>query len=317
MVYTNGMERYTTAYWLALLPALLLFIMWLPGVGVRLNADMLLHAGLSGAWGFVASILYLFVFNTIETRRHQKIFLLLSVFAAPFIAYGVLLGGLTGTGGIAIMSGIPLGILLLFGGGVLYQVDGMRMRAYVAVAVFLISLLVAVWFVQQNLRQYAVETCQQNLLGVWDAAEKRCDVDPEQEVRNAIFFSHARLSSGVSVAFEEVGTDQTVHHEAGDLLARVYTAGSDTGAARYRTELARTVGSFVVVPVHLEQENHWYMFSLRKGGRGELVHALEISGEVTRSTVSGDLLDITVLDSNGVERDEQFRVDESGVFGDV
>ena len=259
------MDMVKLPYKTALIPGVLLALLWLPGLNLSMfDATSLLYLAGSFAWGVAAGAAYIFVFNHIETRRLRTVFLIFSVIALPFIAYGVLLGGLLGPVGIMVGTGVPLLILLLFVGGVVYREEGIRMRAAVSAGMFIALVALAVFFIMAENAKFAERNCAEGALGTWNEAEERCTVAPEQTLRNAIFFSSVFLPEGISISFSDAIIGGATPHATGDdLLAEVYLAGAESGTARYRTELALAVGEFTIVPVTLESLNRSFILSLR------------------------------------------------------
>ena len=251
--FMKPVKKYTVCYWWACIPAVILLLAWLPGMQFSRGFAFvhLVHPLGSFAWGLLVGFAYLFVVNHIETRRRQHIFFIFSAVTLPFIGFGVFLGGLIGAFGIALFTAVPLFVLLVFVGGVLYKSEQMVVRLVISVIAFLLLAGVGVWGFLRISMLSRMTLCSELSLGTWDETEKICAVDPAQAVRNAIFFSDVFIEQDdVRIAFS-AATDEILYDQPGDLLASVYRKDGTEGveSARYQADLAVVLDDLVVVPV--------------------------------------------------------------------
>ena len=317
------MEKRTLKYRRALLPAFLLALLGLLSINPFAIAAWLGLVALF-VWGLAAGSAYIFVFNRIETGRHQRLFLTLSYVALPFVAVGVLFGGLVGPLGIIVNSSVPLAALLLFGGGALYKAEGVRTRSIISAVLFAVCVAAALGWYGAAQRQHRESSCVEVALGAWDTERRLCAVAPEQALRNAIFFSDAQVDAeNMHISFaEDFIRRRTPHRQPGDLIGDVYIAGAAAGTARYQADLAMNVNGFVVVPVAVEATGKLYLFSLkhREGFADSSIKRTELAGFVVlegTEAASARLEDAAVrlaLRQPGGVAEVSFRVADDGGF---
>ena len=317
------MDRRTLKYRRALLPAFVLALLGLTAINPFAVVAWLSLAALF-VWGLAAGSAYIFVFNRIETGRHQRLFVKFSYAALPFVVFGALIGGLAGPFGIVVNSSIPLAALLLFAGWALHKAEGVRTRSIIAAALFAVCIAgAAAWYVAAQW-EHRAKNCAEAALGAWDAQERLCVVAAEQALRNAIFFSVVLLDSeNMHISFTDDFIDErTPHSKPGDLIADVYVQGAASGTARYQADLAMNVNGFVVVPVVVEATGKLYLFSLqhREGSADSSIKGTELAGfaalegtEAASARREGTAIRLAVRQPSGVA-DVSFRVADDGGF---
>ena len=319
----DEMDKRTLKYRRALLPAFVFALLGLTAINPFAVVAWLGLVALF-AWGFAIGSAYIFVFNAIETGRHQRIFVKFTYAALPFVAFGVLIGGLAGPLGIVVNSAIPLAALLLFAGGALHKAEGVRTRSIVAAALFAVCIAGAAgWYVAAQ-REHRARNCVEAALGAWDAERRFCVVSAEQALRNAIFFSVVLLDSeNMHISFtDDFIEGRTPHSKPGDLIADVYVQGAASGAARYQADLAVNVNGFVVVPVVVEATGKLHLFSLkyREDSADSSIKATELAGfvalegtEAASARQEGAAIRLAVRQPGGIA-DVSFRVADDGEF---
>ncbi len=258
------MEKYAVRYRWAFVPAVIILLMWLPGINFS-EPTGFEHLFRSVAWILAASCAYIYILNKIETLRHQNIFLVLSLITLPFVIFGILLGGLIGATGIIINSGIPLLILLILGGGTLYKQEGVRTRAIVSILIFIAFFISMIWFFVSSIQKENVMRCTDLYFGTWNETEKRCDEPPDQALRNAIYFSYDITLEDGQIYFDRPKADEEKQHSKwGDWTALLSVSGTDAGDVRFHTDLALTRDDLIFVPLTSEITGNIYLLSLKK-----------------------------------------------------
>ena len=256
-------NKYSVRRRFAVIPAIIILFMFLPGMSV-LSWAALLHPLLSVLWMLAAGAAYIGVLNRIETRRHQHIFIILSCIAFPFVAYGVLIGGLLGAYGIILGSGIPLAILLIFGGGVLYKTQHMQQRFIVLGIAFLILIMGAAWLISYALKGADQTSCVTLRFGEWDEQQRQCIVEPDQQIRNAIFFSTLDLHHEDSRVFPSIRQGADVSYDMpGDIILGLYQSGAEIGSVTVQTNHAVRKDNLILVPLISSVTESLYLASLR------------------------------------------------------
>ena len=317
------MDKRTLKYRRALLPALALAFLGLLSINPFVMAAWL-NLALVFIWGLVAGCAYIFVFNRIETGRHQRLFLKLSYAALPIVAFGVLIGGLTGAVGIIVNSSVPLAALLLFGGGALHKAEGVRTRSIISAVLFAVCIVGALGWYEAAQRQHRESSCVEVALGAWDAKRQLCAVAARQALRNAIFFSDVLVDSeNMHISFaNDFIRRRTPHIRSGDLIGDVYIEGVAAGTARYQADLAMNVNGFVVVPATVEATGKLYLFSLkhREGFADSSIKRTELAGfvalqgaKVASARADSAIVHLVVRQAEGVA-DVSFRVADDGRF---
>ena len=304
------MDKYTIRYQWTLIPGVLFLLLFLPGINPY-AIEAYLHTGAAVAWGIVAGVAYIFVFNKIEARRHQYIFLVLSAIALPFIGFGILVGGLLGAIGIIINSGVPLLLLLVLGGWALYKKEGVGRRSIIALVLFILIVSLAVWSLMRVSHKGTMRACANRYLGTWNEVDERCEVSAEQEARNAVFFS-----GGAIILEDRQVFFDTPNNRKGDLIANVSSGGSLVGTARFRADFALydDDAGIVFVPILSEISGDLYIASLRamKNSSGVISRSENIS---LVNIGSGDIVGWGFADPE--ERVLDIQVEENGVMRQV
>ena len=301
--------RYTLHYRYALIPAIGMLLMFLPGFRF-LGPESLLHPVLSALWMLLAAGIYIALVNRIETRLHQRLFFLLSCIALPFVLYGVLLGGLLGAYGIILGSGIPFCILIIFGGGILYKQKGMRTRCILLSSLFVSLIIAGIWLGFASRNQTEAMLCTDVTFGAWDAEKKQCTVSAEQEIRNAIFFSSVPVGDGRIFLNLAVSEDGFTHNQPGDLVGAMYVGGIEHTPAHFHADYAVRMKDIIITPFTLTESGELYLASLRImhtwGGlpRPESISVIPVTGTHVLQThldESVGLFTLTVSTPTGSE----------------
>ena len=260
------MDMVKLPYKTALIPGVLLALLWLPGLNLSMfDATSLLYLAGSFAWGVAAGAAYIFVFNHIENPPSADCFSHFFRHRTPLSSPTVCCSA-DCSGRSALWSArVSRSSYSCCSSGVwctARRVSACAPRCRRGMFIALVAL--AVFFIMAENAKFAERNCAEGALGTWNEAEERCTVAPEQTLRNAIFFSSVFLPEGISISFSDAIIGGATPHATGDdLLAEVYLAGAESGTARYRTELALALGEFTIVPVTLESLNRSFILSLR------------------------------------------------------